>query len=592
MCGIAGLACFPGVRPDPALLQAMSDALVHRGPNGAGALDGEHAALRHRRLSIVDLEGGAQPLSDGAIALVANGEIYNDPALRKSLPDVRFQTGSDCESPLYLWPKFRAQYTRHLRGMYAIALLEQRGPEYELVLSRDPFGIKPLYYASYSGGIAFASEPRALLAAGIVPRQARPQARDQLLQAQFTTGAETIFPGIRRLLPGETLRIAGGHIVERLHQSALPALRPNVMTEEKALQELNRALLDSVSAHERADVPFGLFLSGGIDSAAILAAMARLDCGRPLAWTARFDAGDVDESAEAKRLAQAVGAQHRVLTIDEKMVWQDLPKIVAAMDDPAADYAIIPTWFLARAAREQATVILSGEGGDELFAGYGRYRRAMRPWWRGGRPPYRRGMFDGLGVLRRAGAWRDGLSMGRNASKLRAAQTLDIAEWLPNDLLLKLDRCLMAHSLEGRTPLLDPVVAEVAWNLPDDLKIRNGQGKYLLRRWLQDALPEARPFAPKQGFTVPIGAWIAAQGEPLGTLVAAQPCIAEIADPARVKALFRHAASRKQRHAAWAFLFYALWHRLHIENISDQGDVFETLSTSASSSRRNSCITI
>ena len=235
------------------------------------------------------------------------------------------------------------------------------------------------------------------------------------------------------------------------------------------------------------------------------------------------------------------------------MVWRHLPEIVACMDDPAADYAIIPSWFLARRARHDVKVVLCGEGGDEIFAGYGRYRSAMRPWWQGGRVMRARGTFEKLDVLRaRSVSWRDGLGAAEaqaalpGRTRLAVAQATDMADWLPHDLLLKLDRCLMAHGVEGRTPMLDAGMAAAGFRLPDGLKVRNGRGKYLLRRWLEGAMPEARPFAPKQGFTVPIGAWIAAQGTRLGPLVAAQPGVAEIAEPGRVTALFRQAAGRRE----------------------------------------------
>jgi asparagine synthase (glutamine-hydrolysing) len=279
-----------------------------------------------------------------------------------------------------------------------------------------------------------------------------------------------------------------------------------------------------------------------------------------------------------------VGARHENVTITREMVWRDLPRIVAAMDDPAADYAIIPSWFLARRAREAVKVVLCGEGGDEIFGGYGRYRRAMRPWLLGGRIMRARGTFDRLGVLRApAPGWRDGLATaearaaGGGRTRLQAAQATDMADWLPHDLLLKLDRCLMAHGVEGRTPFLDPAVAKAGYRLPDALKVRDGRGKYLLRRWLEGALPQARPFAPKQGFTVPIGAWIADGGAALGRAVAAQPGVAEIAAPDRVAALFAAASGKREGMAAWMLLFYALWHRAHIEGRACDGGVMDVL---------------
>ncbi len=401
---------------------------------------------------------------------------------------------------------------------------------------------------------------------------------------QFTTGAETIFAGIDRVLPGETLTCLEGHVVDRRRIAALPVGGPEDIAEADALERLDGALESSVLLHQRSDVPYGMFLSGGIDSAALLAIMARLNSAPVLAFTAGWDVpGAADERAHAAAVAAAVGAQHEGIEITEAMVWRHLPEIVACMDDPAADYAIIPTWFLARRARADVKVVLSGEGGDELFAGYGRYRRAMRPWWLGGRLMRGRGVFDGLEVLRaRPDGWRDGFAASEQraaeggGTRLGAAQAADIADWLPHDLLLKLDRCLMAHSVEGRTPFLDPAVAAAAFRLPDSLKLRKGLGKWLLRRWLEQHLPEARPFAPKRGFTVPVGEWINARGARLGPLVAAQAGVAEIAEPERVVALFR-VAGRRQAQAVWTLLFYALWHQRHIVGMDTGGDVFEVL---------------
>ncbi len=594
MCGIAGLALSGGAKPpDPAMVAALAQALAHRGPDGAGHSVVGRVAMVHTRLAIVDLEGGDQPIFAGAASLVANGEIYNDRELRAAMPGVAFATGSDCEPPLHLWLRDGASYADALHGMYAIAIHERSGRS--LTLSRDPFGIKPLYTAAVDGGLAFASEPQALLAAGLVRREVRTAARDELLQLQFTTGEETIFPGIRRVLPGETLLISDGHVLERSRRPALPAGGPEEIGEAAALARLDAALMASVERHQRADVPYGLFLSGGVDSAAILACMARLNAAPVRAFTAGFDvAGAADERAQAAVVAKAVGARHDTVAVTEAMVWRHLPEIVACMDDPAADYAIIPSWFLARRAREEVKVVLCGEGGDEIFAGYGRYRKAMRPWWRGGRVMRGRGSFDRLDVLRaRPAGWRDGMMAAEargvaeslaeahagagERSRLGVAQAVDVADWLPHDLLLKLDRCLMAHGVEGRTPFLDAEVAEAGFRLPDRLKLQGGRGKYLLRRWLEGALPDARPFAPKQGFTVPVGAWIAGQGGRLGPLVAAQPGVAEIAEPARVEALFRHADDRGRGFAAWTLLFYALWHRTHVLGMAPAGGVFETL---------------
>ena len=585
MCGIAGTIAPPDAPPpDPAVLDALTRAIAHRGPDGHGHTIVGNVALVHNRLSIIDLVTGDQPFYAGNAAIVCNGEVYNYRELRQDpiLSGAHFATNSDCEPPLHLWLREGSAYATRLRGMYGIAIHDRTGRS--VTLTRDPFGIKPLYYAETPGGIAFASEAQALLNAGVVPRGVRPAARDELLQLQFTTGRETIFPGINRLLPGETLVCADGRILERRHDTALPEGGPEAIGEAEALARLDHALEESVDLHQRSDVPYGMFLSGGIDSATLLTLMARLNSQPVLAFTAGFvHPGAADERTQAGVVAKSLGARHETIEVTEAMTWRHLPEIVACIDDPVADYAIIPTWFLAQRARKDVKVVLSGEGGDEIFAGYGRYRSAMKPWWLGGRAMRTRGNFDHVPVLRQQPtAWRDGIAAAEarvcGRSKLMAAQEVDMADWLPHDLLLKIDRCLMAHAVEGRTPFLDRGVAAAAFRLPDGLKMRDGMGKWLLRKWLETHCPAAKPFAPKQGFTVPIGQWIGRQGARLGPLVAAQPGVMEIADPAKVAALFRAADGRRRGFASWVLLFYALWHRTHVLGLAPAGDVFETLS--------------
>ena len=582
MCGLAGLALRAGATPDPSVLEALSRALAHRGPDGSGHHATGSAALAHTRLSIIDLATGDQPLFAGGAALVANGEVYNYRELRAGNALV-CATQSDCEPPLHLYRRDGLPFADALRGMYAIAIHDRA--QRRVVLARDPFGIKPLYVCEVPDGIAFASEAQALIAAGLAQPRIRAEARDELLQMQFTTGAETIFQGITRVLPGESLVIADGRVTERRRRPALPEGGPEAIGEEEAIRRLDAALEESVGLHQRSDVPYGLFLSGGTDSAAILAMMARLNEAPVTAFTAHFDVkAAADEREAARRVARAVGARHVELEVTERMVLDHLPEIVACMDDPAADYAIIPTWFLARRAREEVKVVLSGEGGDELLGGYGRYRAAMRPWWLWGRAMRARGAFDRLGVLREEPrGWRDGIAAAETEvaqggrTRLQAAQALDVCDWLPNDLLLKLDRCLMAHGVEGRTPFLDPGMAAACFRLPDALKVRRGAGKWVLREWLRRTLPASDPFRPKQGFSVPIGHWIAAHAERLGPLVARQEGVREACRPGRVEALFKAASGKREGAAAWHLLFWALWHRRHVEGRAAEGDVFAYL---------------
>lgn len=571
MCGIAGCLLLPDQSPNLKMLALMASAIAHRGPDGSGEFLTDHAALLHLRLSIIDLETGAQPLRDGPLTLIANGEIYNYLEL-KEVNHGNYKTASDCEPPLKLFARQADRYTEPLRGMYAIAIHDHAFDT--LTLSRDLFGIKPLYYAHISSGLFFASEPQALLAAGL-PRVLDRVKLGELLTQQFCTSTETIFAGITRLAPGETITVKDGEITTRTCLK-FPRTETKPRTEAEALIRLDAVLQTSVDLHQRSDVPYGMFLSGGIDSAVILALMARLNSVPVLAYTAGFDVPSfVDERDAAAATAKAAGARHERLSITKKMVWEHLPEIVACMDDPVADYAIIPTWFLARRAREDVKVILSGEGGDEMFAGYGRYRAAARLLLP--KPMRRRGVFDRLDVLREPLPPPPQPVVPRQQSRLKTAQLQDIAEWLPNDLLLKLDRCLMAHAIEGRTPFIDTGVAAFAFALPDKFLVRNGLGKHILRLWLEQHLPAAQPFAKKQGFDVPIGAWIAAEPR-LGELVAKQPIITELAEPARVRALFARAAEKRAGFAAWVLLFTALWHRRHIRNKPVVGNVFETLS--------------
>jgi asparagine synthase (glutamine-hydrolysing) len=586
MCGIAGYMLSDRAIPPPDVLDTLEQALSHRGPDGARRHVEPGLGLVHTRLAIIDLKTGDQPLygPKGSV-LIANGEIYNYIELKRNFPSQNFITNSDCELPLTTYADRGADFARPLRGMYAIALAD---PDAEaLYLARDPFGIKPLYYAECASGVVFASEPQAILRTGLVPRGMSAKAATELLQLQFTTGHDTIFSGIHRVAPGETIGLRRGRIVDRREIAALPHALPLIVGEEEALELLDSALMDSVLVHQRSDVPYGMFLSGGIDSSALLACMALLNDRPVRAFTAGFPGTQArDEREHAKRVAHAVGAEHIEIEVTENDFWNTLPAIAAALDDPAADYATLPTYLLAKQAARDLKVVLCGEGGDELFAGYGRYRSAQRPRWLGGRQMRRRGLLDGLGVLRDATGWRNGIDeterriAAEGGTRLQQAQALDCSDWLPNDLLLKVDRCLMAHGLEGRTPFLDPKIAALAFRLPDGLKIRNGMGKYLLRTWLARALPEADAFSRKRGFTVPVGEWIAKRARTLAPLIARSEGIAQVCHPERVQALFASYSSsdnKRKGAACWQLLFYALWHRIHIERITPRGDVMAVL---------------
>ena len=551
MCGIAGV--LNGER----LAADLIAALAHRGPDGIRTESLPGANLAHARLSIIDLEGGWQPLHAAGSVVVGNGEIYNylELAQDHGLGSL-LATGSDFEPLLHLYAREGPDAFRRLRGMYAFCLVGGDGRTW---LVRDPFGIKPLYILERDGAVIFASEPRAFLAAGLIDPVMDASAAEDLLGLSYTTGEATIFPPLRRLAPGEILEVTPAGLVAHETRPCLPARSPRRATDEAALvAQLDSVLEESVRVHQRSDAPFGLFLSGGIDSAAIATLMARL-AERPVtAFTCGFDLpGAADERGQAERVARALDLDWREVRFDETEFWRLLPRVALALDDPTADYAALPTYRLAEAARDTLRVVLTGEGGDELFGGYGRYRRALRPALLGGRPADPRP--DRPEVLAR---WREAGRAPRGLSALQSAQWSDVATWLPNDLLVKLDRCLMANGLEGRTPFLDPEVADFAFTLPDRFKVRGRFGKYLLRTWLARTCPAAAPWARKQGFTVPVEAWIATRAGDIAPRVAAVSAVRRLRSPEAVAAAFAPGGK-----GAWPLLFLAVWSLIHLEGV-------------------------
>ena len=591
MCGIAGQV--GGTDPRAA---EMIAALAHRGPDGVRVETQAHAAFAHARLSIIDLEGGWQPLHAAGSTVIGNGEIYNYLELARDHGlEGELATGSDFEPLLHLYGREGEKAFERLRGMYAFCLIGADGRAW---LARDPFGIKPLYIMQHAGGLAFASEPRAFFKAGLMQTVLDDEAAAELLAFNYTLGARTPFQGLRRLVPGEVIQIRDGHIVANWRQlpllprkagevarpaegetegargrsgsESLGASRPRAPSvsfadtspdlfgsgeERDLLSRLDAVLEDSVRVHQRSDVPYGLFLSGGIDSAAIATVMARLNERPVTAFTCGFEAaGAADERAQAERVARALDLDWRETTFDEADFWRIAPQVAWALDDPTADYATLPTYKLAEAAKGTLTVVLTGEGGDELFGGYGRYRRALRPAWLGGRPAEPRGA-DPAALAR----WRTEAQAPPRLSPLQQAQWADVATWLPNDLLLKLDRCLMAHGLEGRTPFLDPAVAAFAFPLPDRCKVQGRYGKWLLRKWLEGACPAAQPWARKQGFTVPVDAWIAPRAADIA------PRLTDIEPLRRLRPDAPAAFAAGANGVRWPLLFFALWCRIHLD---------------------------
>jgi asparagine synthase (glutamine-hydrolysing) len=586
MCAIVGLVGGGTV----AQAEAMIRTLEHRGPDGVRVepiegLPRVKGALAHARLSIIDLEGGWQPLHAAGGTVIGNGEIYNYKELIEAfgLQD-KLATGSDFEPLLHLYALEGEKAFDRLRGMYAFCLV---GADGRVWLVRDPFGIKPLYYRQTDGVLQFASEPRALLPSQTGPSRGAlgidHEPLQDLLALNYAVGRNTAFRGVRRLKPGEICEVVYGRPAPRRVRSPLPQPqnpgKPYPRDEAGLLGALDRVLEDAVTVHQRSDVPYGLFLSGGIDSTVIATMMSRLNSRPVTAYTCGFEVSAIksgggktgvrDERGQAEKTARALNLDWHEVSFGEEDFWRVLPQVAWALDEPTTDYATLPTYKLAEAAKGTLAVVLTGEGGDELFGGYGRYRRALRPALFGGRESGPRADIPFLRDKGQAAVerWRHVTDPPSGLDPLQQAQYRDIAGWLPNDLLLKLDRCLMAHGLEGRTPFLDPEVARFAFWLPDKAKVRGRLGKWLLRRWLHRHCPGADPFARKAGFTTPVQAWIGPRARDLGPRIARLEGVRTLCDLQAVRAVFDDDRLAQHR---WPLLFFAVWWGIHAERLAPQ----------------------
>ncbi len=563
-----------GRAASPALMARLADALRHRGPDGEGRHAWRNMALVHRRLSIIDVAGGAQPIPDqtGKVQIVCNGEIYNFVPLQNDLErsGIPLKTRSDSEVALHLYKKYGLDFVTHMEGMYALGILDETTGD--LVLARDPMGIKPLYISVIGAGLAFASEPAALVRAGWCAAEVDPAAWPSLFNRQYTGGLKTLFKGVTRVKPGEVLRIRDGQIVER-REYPLPLEAAADMPEAEALDRLDALLTASVTSHLQSEVPYGAFLSGGIDSSVVVDKMVDV-AGRVRTYTIGFSSATVaDERAEAFRLAQALNTDHVAVDFTEKDFWDYLPTLGRVMDDLVADYAALPTLKLAERARQDVKVILSGEGGDEVFAGYGRYRRGGWLDFLRGRRFRGRGDTAGYKLLFKhdsIASWRDSEHQDRfgteGFTRLQTYQARDMSDWLPDDLLLKVDRCLMAYGIEGRVPLLDSKFAAFAFALPDVLKIRGAHGKYLLKTWLARRHPDMKVWAGKRGFTVPIQAWLEERRPALLAYLAAHGGVDQVVHRRDLKAWLEKPLDRRGAKLLFTLVCYALWHDVHIQD--------------------------
>jgi len=557
VCGIGG---WIGERDDDAL-ERMRSVLRHRGPDDRGEYADEHATLFHERLSIIDVKSGHQPIAneDGHLHIVLNGEIYNYQELRKDLVGRghRFRTNSDTETILHLYEEVGERCVERLLGMFAFAIWNTR--ERTLFLARDRLGIKPLFYARAGGLFLFASELMAILAHGTVRRELNPEGLDHYLTFMYAPAPRTIVKGVQKLLPGHTLTVGGsGEKLNQYWEPPTPDETEHGRSAAEAAEGLRALLQEAVRSRLMSEVPLGAYLSGGLDSSLVVGLMSRATKEPVNTFSVGFEERGFDERRYARIVADEFKTNHRELMVRQHSV-EDLPEIIRSLDEPVADSAAIPTYFMAQLTKAHATVVLTGEGADELFAGYSHYKifswmdrlAVLSP---GGVSRWLGKMF-GLTAARRGGEfvgrlrdraeaylalksvftgaektnlYADGLRSACRVTTppiegvrrylrpgggayLQQLLRLDLCTWLPDDLLVKVDRMTMAHAVEARVPYLDHRVVEAVMRMPPTWKLRRATGKHMLRRVADGVLPPGIVGRKKTGFAVPVGEWAAGE---------------------------------------------------------------------------------
>jgi len=613
MCGICGVVAAERERvPDRDAVARMSGRLVHRGPDDEGLFCEGPAALAARRLSIIDLAHGHQPIAneDGSAVVVQNGEIYNYRELKRELEAKghRFTTDCDTEVLVHLYEEEGERFVERLRGMFAVALWDKRRER--LLLARDRFGIKPLYYRHKDGGLSFASELKAMLEQPGFSREIDPEAVSAYLAFNSIPAPLTIFAEARKLPPGHLLSWQGGEVELRRYArpGAVPGGELRGGSEDELAAELREVLDDSVRAHLVADVPVGVLLSGGVDSGG-LAALAAAHSAEPVrSFSIGFEEEGFDELSRARLVAERYGTDHHELVVRPDTV-ELLPKLVEAFDEPFGDSSALPTYLVSELAAEHVKVALSGEGGDELFGGYytyvadllarrvGRLAPLARPLaealpsrtdrvgfdykakrfaraaalpplerhhaWKEIFSPHLRAELAGASDWDPVDLYRERYAETAGADPLARMQDVDLGIYLVDDLLVKTDRSSMAHSLEARVPFLDQKVAEFAFSLPRRMKVRGFAKKRLLRKALEPLLPREIVHGRKQGFSIPIAAWLRGPLEPFAREVLAPAALERqgLLEPAAVTPILdRHCAGREDlSRQIWGLMALTLW---------------------------------
>lgn len=607
MCGICGIFGLD----DKDLIKRMCQVLTHRGPDDDGFFFDENLGLGHRRLSIIDLAGGRQPIynEDENICTIYNGEIYNFYELRNDLEKKghRFNTNTDTEVIVHLYEEYGVLFVKKLRGMFAIALWDAE--KKSLLLVRDPIGIKPLYYAFLDHVLIFASEIKAILECSAVKRKLNAVSLDRYLTYRYVPGPSTMFEGIYRLMPGH-LMLCSKNDRKIVKYWDVPPQSIGVGDEEYYTSMLIKMLKENVEMELISDVPLGAYLSGGIDSSIIVALMSRTMDQPVKTFSVGFGAGEpIDELESARLVSEHLGTDHHEIIARSEDVEKLLPRIIWHLDEPIVDPAIFPTYLLSELASRHVKVVLTGEGADELFAGYSDYRTrikgekvrhilpaAVRRTAAGlfnkssnsGINLYAHQMLDDVDDHILWGELFDneekkelyvdfkvektpaaGYFKGYAGDTLSKMLYADIKTWLPDDLLVKVDKMTMANSIEARVPYLDHTLVEFAMNIPHHLKIKKGVEKYILRRASEDLLPKATLRRKKHGFTVPINDWITKSLETMisNTLSESNIKKRDYFRYNRVKHIIEHASNPRYSHQLWSLFTLELWHKIYIDNI-------------------------